>query len=431
MQPTAKPGPIPHAVSWNLTQRCNLRCAHCYLDAAQRSDPGPEELSAAECARIVDELARLNPHLVLILTGGEPLLHSRLDEIVERAAAAGMTPVLGTNGTLIRLARARRLRDAGLRGVGASLDSIDPAAHDRLRGVPGAWRRTIEGLRVLREAGLPFVIQPSVFSWNRREIPDLAELALELGAESVNYYFLVCTGRGQDVTDISAADYEAALCEISRLQRELAGRLMVTAKCAPHQKRVVHQLDGDSEFLSGYAGGCPAATNYFRIGPRGEVSACPYIPSAGASLRERGLSEIWASDPQLELLRDRSALKGRCGACEYRELCGGCRARAQAATGDPLAADPSCRHMPVAGPTAQLARERTFGGDVRFTMDWTAAARQRLEALPSFLTSMVVSRVESRARETGQDEVTAALMQQVRASSPLAQRIGHSPTGRA
>jgi len=414
--------PIPHAVSWNLTERCNLRCAHCYLDASQRSAPQPGELSLDECLRVVDELAGINPGLVLILTGGEPLLHPHLEPIVERAAAAGMTCVLGSNGTLLRREAAERLRDAGLRGVGVSLDSTDPAAHDRLRGVPGAWQRTVDALAVLRQAGMPFVVQPSIFSWNRHQIRGLAELALRLGAETVNFYFLVCTGRGQEMTDISPEDYERALEEIGELQRELSGRLMVTAKCAPHQKRIVHQQDDSSPFVAGYAGGCPAATNYFRLAPDGAVSPCPYIPSDGASVRRQGLSEIWRDDAQLVALRDRSALQGRCGACEYRDLCGGCRARAQAQTGDPMAADPACLYSPAGGAEARLAPERTFGGAAEFTLDWSDEARARLERIPSFLTAMVVTRVERAARERGLDHVTPALLQSVRDRSALAPR---------
>ena len=410
--------PIPHAVSWNLTQRCNLACAHCYLDAQQRARPQPGELSRAERARIVDELAALNPRLVLILTGGEPLLDPDLCELVQRAAGAGMTVVLGSNGTLIRRELVLALREAGLQGWGVSLDSTDPAAHDRVRGAPGAWQRSLDGLALLRELGQPFVLQPSIFSWNRHEIAALTRLALELGAETVNFYFLVCTGRGQDVTDISAADYEAALAEIASLQREYAGRLMVNAKCAPQQKRIVHQQDSASPFVAGYEGGCPAATNYFRIGPAGEVSGCPYIPPQGASLRQTGLAEIWEADAQLVRLRDRAALRGRCGACEYRELCGGCRARALAAVGDLLAEDPSCRYLPAGGEAARLAPERTFGAEISTTMPWTPDARARLGAVPSFLAGMVARRVEQAARDAGADEVTSALMQQVRARAP-------------
>ena len=415
--------PIPHAVSWNLTQRCNLRCSHCYLDAEQRADVQSAELTAEECGRVVDELAKLNPGMVLILTGGEPLLHPELEAIVERAAGAGMTPVLGSNGTLIRADRATQLRDAGLAGWGVSIDSTVPEKHDRLRGVPGAWKRALDGLGVLRELGIPFVVQPSVFSWNRHELEALAHKALELGASTVNFYFLVCTGRGQQVTDLSAESYEEALRELARLQRKLEGRIMLNAKCAPHQKRVVHQEDAASVFAAGYEGGCPAATNYFRIDPRGDVSPCPYIPSRGASIRTLSLGEIWSRDDQLCELRDRSRLGGRCGGCEYREICGGCRARALAATGDPRAEDPSCRHVPTGGSEATLSREQTFGGALRFTLDWSAEALERLQAIPSFLTGMVVARVERAAREKGETCVTVQLMKELRARSPMGESM--------
>ena len=411
--------PKPHAVSWNLTRRCNLRCAHCYLDAEQRAVADTDELTAEECLRVVDELAELNPRMVLILTGGEPLLHPELEAIVERAARVGMTPVLGSNGTLIRVEHARRLRDSGLAGWGVSVDSTTPARHDRVRGVPGAWKRTIDGLEVLREIGIPFVVQPSIFSWNQHEIEALARMALELGAATVNFYFLVCTGRGQQITDLSAEDYEKALRELARLQREFEGQIMLNAKCAPHQKRVVHQEDAESVFVAGYEGGCPAATNYFRIDPQGEVSPCPYIPSQGATLRSASLGQIWSQDDQLCELRDRSRLGGRCGRCEYRELCGGCRARALAATGDLLAEDPSCRHIPAGGSKAILSNEQTFGGELRFGLEWSEEARARLDAIPSFLTGMVVARVEHAAREKGEFRVTSQIMQEVRARSPM------------
>jgi len=411
--------PTPHAVSWNLTQRCNLRCSHCYLDAEQRATPQADELTAEECGRVVDELARLNPGMVLILTGGEPLLQPELETIVERAAGAGMTPVLGSNGTLIRADRAKQLRDAGLAGWGVSIDSTVPEHHDRVRGVPGAWKRTLEGLEVLRGLDIPFVVQPSIFSWNRHELEALANKALELGATTVNFYFLVCTGRGQEVTDLSAESYEEALRELARLQQSLEGRIMVNAKCAPHQKRVAHQEDPESAFVAGYEGGCPAATHYFRIGPRGEVSPCPYIPSQGASIRTASLEKIWSHDEQLCVLRDRSRLGGRCGRCEYRAICGGCRARALATTGDPLAEDPSCRHVPTGGSVTTLGSEQTFGGALNFTLDWSEEALERLESIPSFLTGMVVTRVERAAREKGQECVTAQLMQEVRARSPM------------
>ncbi|MDP6979785.1 MAG: SPASM domain-containing protein, partial [Myxococcota bacterium] len=162
-----------------------------------------------------------------------------------------------------------------------------------------------------------------------------------------------------------------------------------------------------------------AATHYFRIDPKGEVSPCPYIPSRGASIRSTSLDEIWSANDQMCELRDRDQLGGRCGHCEYRELCGGCRARALASTGDPLAEDPSCRHVPTGGGEARLGAERTFGGEQSFSLEWTEEARARLDAIPSFLTGMVVSRIEQAARDRGETLVTAELMKEVRARSPM------------
>ncbi|MFQ5701802.1 MAG: radical SAM protein [Acidobacteriota bacterium] len=404
-----------HAVSWNLTQRCNLRCRHCYLDSSARGAAHPRELTRTESLEVIHQLSEMNPRLFLILTGGEPLLHPDLHEIIGRAASRGMTVVLGTNGTLITRRAARELKDAGLGGAGVSIDSIEPSAHDGLRGVTGAWQRTMSGIAAMKEAGLGFLIQTSVFSWNRHELPRLAALAQGLGASALNLYFLVCTGRGQELTDLSPASYEATLEAIYRLQERMGGELPIGVKCAPHYKRIVHQHDPDSPFLASYQGGCPAATHYCRIDPTGEVTPCPYMPPTGDTLRRRPFREIWETSPRFVELRARSRLGGRCGLCEYRDLCGGCRARALAVLRDPMDEDPSCTHKPgEVAVAARVAEDRVFGLTVKYSMPWTPEARDRLRAVPSFLHGMVVRRVEAAARKSAQETVTPQLMEQVR-----------------
>jgi len=193
-----------YSVSWNLTQRCNLECAHCYMSAHAGADTRGE-LTTAECRRVIDEIARVNPSVFLILTGGEPLLRRDIFEVAGYASAQGFTTVLGTNGVLLREPEARRMREHGILGASISLDSTERARHDGFRRLPGAWDGAVRATRVLSDAGLDFSLHMSVTDWNVAEVPAMIDLARELGAKVLNFFFLVRTGRGRDLTDIDAA----------------------------------------------------------------------------------------------------------------------------------------------------------------------------------------------------------------------------------
>jgi radical SAM protein with 4Fe4S-binding SPASM domain len=428
-----------YAVSWNLTRRCNLLCAHCYLSAA----PGAEasgELTTAECRRVMADIARVNPGTFLILTGGEPLLRRDIFDLAAAGRDHGFTVVLGTNGVLLREPQAKRMRAAGVQGASLSLDSTDPAKHDRFRHLPGAFEGAVRAAAALRAEGLDFALHMSVTDWNVDEIPAMIELARELGARVLNFFFLVRTGRGEGLTDITPAQYEAILTYLARVQgvgraaappapSALEARedpwsvpvarvdgFLIRAKCAPHFRRILYQLDPDSPLLANYAhGSCPAGKSYCRITPTGDVTPCPYMPVSAGNLREVGFAELWARGQVFTDLRERP-LGGRCGACEFREVCGGCRCRAYATTGDYLAEDPACGYQPGrhGGAVIRLPIERTFGLETRFNLDWEPPARVRLEAIPAFARAMVVQAVEAYARRLGQAVVTPALLAEVR-----------------
>ncbi|MBI4241058.1 MAG: radical SAM protein, partial [Candidatus Rokubacteria bacterium] len=191
-----------YSVSWNLTQRCNLFCAHCYMSAFAGADAS-EELTTTECRRVMDELARVNPHMFLILTGGEPLLRPDLFQLADYAGQKGFTVVLGTNGVLLREKQAKLMREHGIRGASISLDSTDREKHDQFRHLAGAWESAVRATRALRAEELDFAIHMTVTDWNVEEIPAMIELASELGAKVLNLFFLVRTGRGQTLTDIT------------------------------------------------------------------------------------------------------------------------------------------------------------------------------------------------------------------------------------
>ena len=244
----------PYVVSWNLTYRCNLACEHCYLDAGGTPLVGTEnfadrsELGTEECFRVIDEIAAFAPECLTILTGGEPLLRRDILEIVRRAAERGLWVVVGTNGVCITENVARRLAEAGARGLSLSLDALDPDRHDRFRKVRGAWRNTVEGAEILNRTGLPFIVQTTAGSHNLGELDAIADFAHDrLAAKVWNLYFLVPTGRGQFVSDITPAQYDEVLASLYRIQRKYDRRMLVNAKCAPHYIKTVLENAGTSD----------------------------------------------------------------------------------------------------------------------------------------------------------------------------------------
>jgi len=423
-------------VSWNLTQRCNLECAHCYMSAFAGADTRGE-LTTDECRRVLDEIAQVNPNVFLILTGGEPLLRRDLWEIAAYAAEKRFTTVLGTNGVLLGDREARRMRAHGVLGASISLDSTDRVKHDAFRHLPGAWDGAVRATRVLSDAGLDFSLHMSVTDWNVGEIPAMIDLAKELGAKVLNLFFLVRTGRGRDLTDIDAAAYERILTFLAKAQGvrgpATAGfedpwsapvvrtdGLLIRAKCAPHFRRILWQLNPSSPLLQNYAhGSCPAGKYYCRITPEGDVTPCPYMPVAAGNLRSASFAELWRGAPVFDDLRD-PKLGGRCGACEFSKICGGCRCRAYATYGDYLAEDPACGYTPggasPGGAVVELPATVTFGLPVAWELAWDADARERLQAIPSFARGMVVRAVEAYARGRGEAVVTRELLAEVRAT---------------
>jgi len=270
----------------------------------------------------------------------------------------------------------------------------------------------------LSAARLDFIIQTTVTKGNRAELGALAAWSADQGAVSFNCYFLVSTGRGASLTDLAPADYEAVLADLARWQGEYRGRMLVRAKCAPHFMRHVHRVDPDSPILN-YETRCPCGTQYCRITPDGKLTPCPYLPEVAGDLRAQSFGEIWRSAPLFRQLRE-GALGGKCGRCEYRRLCGGCRARAFALTGDVLAADPSCVYEPT-GDTAPIepARAIAYGDDFTPALVWADAARERMQRIPSFVRGVVMQRVEEWARRQGRREVTPELLAEVRNAMPI------------
>jgi len=467
--PSAMPLPVPnlftrpYVISWNLTYRCNLACEHCYLDAGGTPRVDTEnfadrsELGTDECFRVIDEIAAFAPECLTILTGGEPLLRRDILEIVRRAAARGLWVVVGTNGVKITENVARRLADAGARGLSLSLDALDPDRHDRFRRVRGAWRNTVEGAEILNRTQLPFIVQTTTGSHNLDELEAIADFAHDrLAAKVWNLYFLVPTGRGQFVSDITPAQYDTVLDSLYRIQRKYDRRMLVNAKCAPHYIKTVLQkteagTNSDSanppvdvtgwpgsspiRTYSGGAGGCPAGTHYMGIRPNGDVTPCPYLPVFAGTLRTSSLAALWNSSQLFGEVRRRTSLGGRCGECEMNAHCGGCRARAFGMTGDVMAEDPLCTHTPgrfVGSPllaarspaSALEARTLQYGAESSTTIAWDDAASERMKKIPAFVRGMVVKAVEESCRKNGIGRVTTDELERIRARMPTPKLFG-------
>jgi AdoMet-dependent heme synthase len=408
---------VPHVVAWNLTRRCNLECAHCYISAGPH-ESAATELDTAACLQIVDQLLAVNPAPLIILSGGEPLLRQDLADIARYATTNGATVVVGTNGTLLTGERIVALKQAGVQGLAVSVDSLRPSYHDNFRRGRGALADVQAALGRLSAARLDFIVQTTVTKGNRAELERLVAWSAEQGAVSFNCYFLVATGRGASLSDLAPVEYEAVLADLARWERTYRGRMLVRAKCAPHFMRHVHQSDPDSPVLN-YQTRCPCGTQYCRITPDGKLTPCPYLPEVAGDLRAQSFADIWRSAPLFRQLRE-GQLGGKCGVCEYRALCGGCRARAFALTGDVLAADPSCGYEPT-GDVAVIepARAIGYGDDFTPALVWAEAARERMERIPSFVRGVVMQRVEDWARRQGRREVTPELLAEVRSAMPI------------
>ena len=399
-----------------------------------------------------------------ILTGGEPLLRRDILEIVRRAAERGLWVVVGTNGVRITENVARRLAEAGARGLSLSLDALDPDRHDRFRKVRGAWRNTVEGAEILNRTGLPFIVQTTAGSHNLGELEAIADFAHDrLAAKVWNLYFLVPTGRGQFVSDITPAQYDEVLASLYRIQRKYDRRMLVNAKCAPHYIKTVLENAGSTAFrrpaetrsdvrrlrpglpirtYSGGAGGCPAGTHYMGIRPNGDVTPCPYLPVFAGTLRSASLADLWTSSELFADIRRRTSLGGRCGECEMNGHCGGCRARAYGMTGDLMAEDPLCTHTPgnvrrvsparASRRQRRVRRARALGELPRSstalespaTIAWDDAAAARMKKIPAFVRGMVVRAVEESCRKNGLDRVTVEELERIRARMPTPKIFG-------
>lgn len=352
--PAASPDGTPalRLVAWETTRRCNLSCVHCRAGA--EDEHYPDELTTAEGEAFLRDLATMGQPVV-IMTGGEPLLRDDVFHLARYGHELGLRMVMGTNGTLLTPELAVRLKKAGIQRLSISIDGPDAASHDQFRGQEGAYAGALAGMRAANQAGLDFQINTTVTRGNLPQVPQIQETAVELGAVAHHIFLLVPTGRGRALTEeiITAQEYEDVLHWFCDKRGQVP--LELKATCAPHYFRIIRQraketgekLTFETHGLDAVTKGCLGGQGFAFVSHVGQVQPCGYLELSAGNIREQPFSVIWRDSRLFKELRDPDLLKGKCGLCEYRRVCGGCRARAYEVSGDHLAEEPLCLYQPA------------------------------------------------------------------------------------
>ncbi len=382
------PYPPPRLIFWETTAGCNLKCIHCRR-VTVADQLLPQDLSTAEAFALIDQIAAF-ARPIFILSGGEPLFRPDIFDVARHAAAAGLIVALATNGTLIDATVARKIKESGIRRASISFDGADAATHDFFRG-RGAFEQSLAGMHYLAEAGIPYQINTTVAKHNVHQMDETYDLARRMAAAALHLFLLVPVGCGVEIADdqmIDPIEYERVLNWM--YDREMEGEIELKATCAPHYFRVFHQrqaeerrqgifrqrpasLSRQQQAGGGHPGGrlgnghvaetgsdvahhsmnamtkgCLAGTGVCFISHRGEVFPCGYLPIAAGDIRRQSFREIWEGSSVFADLRGfpDDGEGGKCGICDFRNVCSGCRARAYGVVGDYLAEEPFCLYTP-------------------------------------------------------------------------------------
>jgi len=364
----------PFLAIWEVTQSCDLACKHCR--AAAQPIAHPDELTNAEGKALIDQIADM--HIpIFVFTGGDPMKRQDVYELIRYAADKGVQVALTPSATpLLTREAIFKLKEAGIVRLGISLDGSTPEIHDTFRGLPGAWARTIQAVEWANEAGIPIQVHTTISRHNAHDLDNLCNLFEKLAIVMWNVFFLVPVGRGQLDDLLSGEEFEQVFGKIYELSHKVSFQIKSTE--AMHYRRYLlqHNLE---ERKMGHGHGHPGATRpvasqvydpgapttdaqtrtaswatrrvndgkgFMFISHVGNVYPSGFLPIHAGNIRETPVAEIYRNAPIFKALRDTSKLEGKCGACEYKEICGGSRARAYAVTGDPLAQEPCCIYQP-------------------------------------------------------------------------------------
>jgi AdoMet-dependent heme synthase len=338
-------------VAWEITRSCNLNCVHCR--ASSQFGPYPRELNTIKAKEILDQIREVGQPII-ILTGGEPLMRKDIFSLAEYGTKRGLRMVMGTNGTLITPTITKKIQDSGIKRVSISLDGSSKESHDAFRQVEGAFDKAVMGIEYLKQRGIEFQINTTITKHNVSELEGIFELVVRLGAAAHHIFLLVPTGRARDMVsqELNAKQYEETLHWF--YEKHDTTTVQLKATCAPQYYRILRQeaykkgetVNRDTYGLDAVTRGCLAGTSYCFISHEGIVQPCGYLEVNSGDLRKSTFSDIWMNSSVFHDLRDFSRYKGKCGRCEYIAVCGGCRARAYALTGDYLSEEPLCAYEP-------------------------------------------------------------------------------------
>jgi len=324
---------------YEVTASCNLRCIHCH---ARGGEIFKDELDTGDAKKVVENIAGVREFRTLVFTGGEPLVRRDIYELMRYASDIGFHTVLATNATLITQGVARRLKENKVKGVAASIDFVEPARHDEYRGVSGAFEAALRGISNAQREGLYIQVNITISKRNITQLRELTKLADKIGAQVVLLYQLIPSGRGENLFDetLTSNSFANLIKELHSIQGEISP-VTVPVGLPEYFAYLTKSLNLNTKIASNVFKGCIAGRGMFYIKPNGDVWPCPFIPISAGNLLRRSAKDVWRS-PLFNLFRNRENLKGPCKTCGYREVCGGCRARAYAYTRDPLASDPCC-----------------------------------------------------------------------------------------
>ncbi len=342
----------PFVLIWELTQACDLACKHCRAEA--RPNRHPEELSTAEGKRLLDAAREFGENQLVVLSGGDPLYRDDVHELIEYGVDRGLLMTLTPSGTASLTSESiRSLQEAGVRRMALSLDGASAERHDAFRGERGSFEQTIGAARAANAAGLPLQINTTVCAETVSELPRIRELVSELEAVLWSVFFLVPVGRGRLLEPIAPERAERVMEWLAEVNE--ASSFGVKTTEAPHYRRVALQrrrsdagADATPPDGIGRRTGITAGNGFAFVSHTGEVYPSGFLPESAGNVRDRGVVDIYRESTLFETLRDCDALEGKCGACEFRHVCGGSRSRAYAYTGDPLESDPLCSYVPEA-----------------------------------------------------------------------------------
>lgn len=335
----------PGHPAWEVTGSCNLRCIHCHAVSGKAS---ADELDTDEGKRLIDMLAAESEFRTLVYTGGEPLVRRDIFELLRHSQRAGLANIIATNGTMIDEETAFKLKDHGVVCNAISLDAADPSIHNRIRNRPDAFDLTMRAIEATKKAGILLQINTTAMEYNMESLPALIDFADECGAGIMLMYQLVAVGRGEKIE--TATLKKSANNYLSRLISEKQKKcdMIIEPVAGPQYWPYLLEKGGIRGGLTlDLAGtvfhGCAAGRGFVYIKANGDVWPCPFVEISGGNIREKTFHQIYHGSKLFQDLREREErLKGLCGECHYKTVCGGCRGRAHAYTGDYLAEDPRC-----------------------------------------------------------------------------------------